>query len=213
VNESTRFWLDWIVQSLVAVGTLGAVAVALFGDWFKSWFVQLTLSVENPLGVYTPETIGTLTGNVVTEQRQREARYFHVRVMNASKVCQAHRVDVYLLSVVEYGGDGAVSRKWIGEIPLIWQHQAQMPGPRTIGNPANVDVFAVNSDGALKLQPLIQPLNLQRQYHEPCHLILTVQVRSDDGNSPEVRLLVRWDGQWERDSEVMAKHVEFRIVD
>src|SRR5580700_2924419 len=63
-------------------------------------------------------------------------------VRNGSKRFAAHRVDVWLVRVDRYNQDDTVET-WRGELPMIWQHHWNIPGPRTIGNAANADMFAI----------------------------------------------------------------------
>jgi hypothetical protein len=84
-TTTTHFWLDWGVQLLVAVGTLGAVYAALFGESFKAARVRLSAWIENDKGVFTPtveDVIGELAGGfpVVTGKRKSAARYYQLRV-------------------------------------------------------------------------------------------------------------------------------------
>ena len=59
----------------------------------------------------------------------------------------------------------------------------------------------------------VTALALPGPYKLPCCLVLTVQARSDEGSSPETRLLIEWDGRWDRgDKEVLA-HLTFEILD
>lgn len=219
--EMTRFWLDWGVQFLVAAGTLGAVYAALFGDSFRAKRVKLRASIENSLGVYTPtrtQVVGVRGGNVTFGgYNAGEARYYQLRVSNASRRFPAHRVDVWLLRIDQFGEDGGV-QTWTGEIPLIWQHQNHLPGPRIVGNSANVDLFAISGEmtsrnRVLDLQLQIGALNAPKEHREACKLLLTIQVRSDESNSAESRIRVEWDGQWECDDDAMSQHVIFEIAD
>jgi hypothetical protein len=206
--ELTRFWLDWSVQLLVAVGTIGAVVVALFGDAIKAKFVKLTLSIYDRDGVYSPTSNPVYFVGQVVGQAAGEARFYQLRVDNERRLVSAERVTVWLLQVMQFGDDGS-TRSWTGELPLIWQHQDQIPGPRTIGSPATADLFCVTSAQKLELRVAIQALNLTRTYQGACRLVMTVQARSDEGNSPELRLSVQWDGKWERETG----HVTFAVVD
>jgi hypothetical protein len=210
MSECVRFWLDWSVQALVAIGTLGAVYAALFGDSFKAKRDKLSISIDNALGVYTPTRVPVMAGGAILRYEESEARFFQLRVRNASTYFQAHQVDVYLLRIDRLR-DGLNEEIWKGEIPLIWQHRDYVPGPRTIGNPANADVFSISPGGLLALQPVIPALSLPMQYREPCELFLTVHARSTEGNSAELCVRVRWDGKWDREDLEMKRHIVFEV--
>jgi hypothetical protein len=211
-----QFWTNWAVQALVAVGTGGAVYAALFGDSFKARRVRLSALIENPRGVYTPTQERVASTSFFGRQSyDGEARYYQLRVRNASKRFPAHRVDVWLLRVDRYG-DGEPVSIWSGEIPLIWQHQGYIPGPRTIGHPANADIFGIfRSSGnrpVLALQPQIPALNLPAKYEGACKLRLALEVRSDEAVLDDLGVWVEWDGEWPRDDDDMELHVRFELA-
>ena len=213
-----QFWTNWGVQALVAVGTGGAVYAALFGDSFKAKRVRLSASIENPRGVYTPtqERVAStsLFGRQSLTYKEGEARYYQLRVRNNSKRFAAHHVEVWLLRVDQYEDDAPVAT-WTGEIPLIWQHQGHIPGPRMIGQPANADIFGIfTSDGkgpVLALQPQIPALSLPAKYEAACKLRLAIEVRSDEAVLDSLGIWVEWDGQWHRDDGDMDPHVRFEL--
>jgi hypothetical protein len=67
-------------EALTAIGTVGAVLVALFGDWIKRTVVPPRLDVElsNTRGLRIPVNLLSPDGS----QRESEARFYHVRVSN-----------------------------------------------------------------------------------------------------------------------------------
>jgi hypothetical protein len=215
MTPNQEFWWNWWVQAAVALGTLLAVVVALFGDAIRGLCVRLSCSIENPHGVHTPILISrryVIQGQ--PEHDKGESRYYQLRVRNECALVRAHRVDVWLLRVDVYGANGPI-HTWTGEIPLAWQHKDFFPGPRTIGEAVNADVFTItkiNKSETLTLQAAISALNLPGPFTDRCHLLLTVQIRSDERNSDNIQIRVEWDGMWERGDELMSKHVTFEIV-
>jgi hypothetical protein len=212
MDKLTRFWLDWAVQVLVAAGTIGAVFAALFGDWLRAKLVRLSLSVTDSSGVYMPFIGETRINGHVVKREPGEARYYRVRVANARPRFQAHKVDVWLLQLDQLRADGTLSDRWKGEIPLIWEHKDFIPGSRNIGKAVNADVCSVIDKRVLTLQVLIPALSLRLEYREACNLLLTLEARSDEGNSPSTRLHIWWDGLWDRDDQHMVDHLKFAIV-
>jgi hypothetical protein len=213
-----QFWANWGVQALVAAGTGGAVYAALFGESFKAKRVRLSARIENPRGVYTPTQVPvsgvTIQGGAFTSHKDGEARYYQLRVQNASERFAAHHVDVWLLRVDQYGDEAPIAT-WTGEIPLIWQHQGHIPGPRKIGHPANADIFGIfTSDGksVLALQPQIPALSLPAKYEAACKLRLALEVRSDEAVLDNIGIWVEWDGKWAREDEDMERHVRFELA-
>jgi len=82
-------------EALTAIGTVGAVLVALFGDWIKRTVVPPRLDVElsNTRGLRIPVNLLSPDGS----QRESEARFYHVRVSNMRRRSDAHQVQLYLV--------------------------------------------------------------------------------------------------------------------
>jgi hypothetical protein len=69
-----EFWWNWFVQLAIAIGTIGAVIVALFGNRFRAFLLppRLKLSLLARIS-HTTECIG------VANQRNRCAATIHRR--------------------------------------------------------------------------------------------------------------------------------------
>jgi hypothetical protein len=201
-------WWEWGVQVVVAVGTVGAVVVALFGDWLRNKLAPpaLRLAIVNPDGVKTRAQL-TWQEDGVAQTRVEDARYYHVRVRNDRRWFAAHHVQLMLLRVEEPGPNGAPQVTWTGEIPVRWEHQEVYPAARTIGAEANADMCSVIRGKFLQLHPMIFPANFDWQRRAACVLILTLQARGDEGDSPLVRVQVAWDGKWEDGATEMRRHL------
>src|SRR5207244_2254587 len=100
----------WWVNVAVAIGTIGAVLVALFGDAFRAKFFPPKLSLELSNG--NGEAIRVQVGSDRTEQ----ARYYHLRVANSRRWSPANEVQIVLLQVEEPGLNGDLQVIWRGDI-------------------------------------------------------------------------------------------------
>jgi hypothetical protein len=204
-----HFWMDWGVQAVVGVGTLLVAVAAIFADAIKAKFVSLSISIDSVHGTYQPYVMVMRDGEQVVAQSQGiPARYYHLRVTNGSLRFPAHGTALWLLKIDRYEADNLV--KWRGEIPLTWQHEDFIPGPRVIGeHPALADLFAISSEsGALTIQVRNPPVGLKTTFKGACELWVTVQARSDESSSVEYRVHIKWDGTWYQDVERMK--VEFK---
>jgi hypothetical protein len=65
-----QFWTNWVAQVAIGIGTIGAVIVALFGDWLRTYFMppRLRLVLENPRGVESPCIIKLNDGTTRTSE-------------------------------------------------------------------------------------------------------------------------------------------------
>ncbi len=118
---SPQFWLNWWVQLAVALCTLLAVLVALFGQGFRVKFFppRLSLTVADPDGEKTKVRI-TWTENNISKERLEDARYYRLSVSNARRWSPANQVRAVLIRVKEPAADGQFAASWVGCISSIW---------------------------------------------------------------------------------------------
>ena len=178
MSNECQFWWNWWVNFGVAIATLGAVFVALFGDWIKSrlFSPKLVLNLRNAIGEKTTVTSQWQT-DLGLQQRNEEARYYHVRVSNQVRWPSANQTQVYLLRVEEPGPDGELQVAWSGELPVQWTHQAIHPVARTIGSGAYCDLCSVVKDKGIQLHPLIVPNNFPSPISAAKTLVVSLQAR------------------------------------
>lgn len=197
----------WVLTVAVAVGTVGAVMVALFGDAFRGKFFPplLRIDLANAQGEATQASAGGGT--------PEPARYYHVRVWNERRWSPASEVKVVLLQVEEPGPNGNLYVAWTGDIPLGWRHQVLFPIERTIGGETFVDLCSVTQGGRLRLHPLIVPFNLTVERLAACSFVVTVQARGSEVDSTPLRVRVSWDGTWEPGTVEMLHHLTIERLD
>ncbi len=80
------FWWNWWVNAAVALATLAAVLVALFGQAFRAKFFPPKLSLRL-LRVEGEQTVGRLQWQEggETKERTEDCRCYHLRVSNARR--------------------------------------------------------------------------------------------------------------------------------
>jgi hypothetical protein len=100
-----------VVYFFAALGTVGAVILALFND--KIFRPHLRLNLLSPVGEKSPVQSGM-------------ARYYHLKVSNTRGRRPATNVQVYLLNIEEKDSDGNLQTIWKNEIPLGWRWQPDM---------------------------------------------------------------------------------------
>ena len=143
----------------VAFGTITAVLVALFGDWFQArlFAPKLELSLPVPRGELTQEEWKDAAG-----VHRQAVRYYHVRVSNILTWPIARDVRILLIRLEDIGPNGEPRLLWGHDegVPLRWRFQEIHPLLRTIGRPADADLCSVREAGPLRLHPIIFPFNL-----------------------------------------------------
>jgi hypothetical protein len=190
---------DW----LTSLGTISAVAVALFGSFLRGLIKpKLSVSLDDPNGVLQDYVGKTAEGQEI----RGRSRYYHVRVKNAWRLIPAHSVQVYLTRIEILGATG-YRMVWAGDgLPLGWEHGNVRNLRETVGASLNADCLNV-TNGALRIATLIQPIGFPNTYTEQCNLLITLQARSDERDTGLLRLRVRWDGQWHEGTAEMRQHL------
>ena len=206
-----REWWDWGVQAAVALATLVAALVALFGNAIRGKFLapKLSLSIADPAGEKTQIRFarqGPTGQQVVLEDCSRGRRC----CTSKTRWSPAHQVQVVLLSVQEKGADGQFAITWIGDMPTSWRHQEAYAGPRTIGPDGYADLCSVVRGQYLALHPLIAPNNVSTRRQAPVDLLLQFQARSNEADSPVLSVRVSWDGGWNEGAIEMQRHLAVR---
>jgi hypothetical protein len=203
---SSHFWWNWIVQALIAFGTIGAVFVALFGDWLRSKIAppKLVLSLKNTVGEYSPYLLVDQAGH----PQQIDSRWYHVRVENERPWSRANFVQTFLVRLEEPDASGAYQSVWLGELPIRWRRQELKPLTATIGyHGDDGDLCAVRRDGHLELLPLLRPYTPKTEWPGSHRMIVTLQARSIECASNLLRVEISWDGQWQDDEIAMSRHM------
>lgn len=199
-------WLAQTINGFVALGTLSAVGVALFGNWFRLRYFPPLLRIRllNNDGEYITMT------NRETGAVAGEARYYHLIASNPRRWFAATNTDVRLIQIEEATADGSYRVEWVGDVPIHCRNQSHNPLKHDIGPSKHFDVCSVLNQGScILLHPILTPNNLRTAWAGPQHLVLSFQARSTEVDSDIVRIKIVWDGKWHEGANEMATH--FRI--
>jgi hypothetical protein len=158
--SSSSIW-----EALSAIGTLGAVLVALFGNWIvaRLWPPQLRISLQDDTSVAEPTNMGSYF---------TLSRWCHIVVENLRRWVPARDVRILLQRVEQGNAQGAFDVLWQGEVPLQWSHQTMKPAAMTIGAPEFADLCSIFKDPAgrhrLELHPLFRSYSLETEWEGAC---------------------------------------------
>ncbi len=191
---------NWIA----AVGVLGTwfiAALALWGEWFRSWFPFLRPQLRI-------ELVG-VTSNLVPLNNGLKARFYHVRVKNTRprRFPAAHQVRLLITLVEEPDAAGQPNPVFSEAIQLWWVRQEALPLALDIGPEADASLLFVQEDGKLSFTPLIFPNHFPQPQKGQVNFWVTLQARSIETDSEPVRLKIAWDGQWSPGEKEIAKHL------
>jgi hypothetical protein len=191
------------VNTLVAVGTLGTVAVALWGNYFKTkwWPPQFEAKIfrhEGEKTTFTRRDTGALVDHT---------RFYHLQVSNKRTWSKATSVGVHLVRIEEPGLDDRLQITWIGDLQIRCRHQEFYPLKQEMGSEIDYDLCSITrTNPILTLWPIIPANNLSRERRGPLRVVASFQVRSSEGNSDLIRVQMYWDGQWEDGDTEMQRH-------
>lgn len=209
MNQECQFWLNWIVNVFLALTTLGAVLVALWGDVIKRWLfpVKLKIRLLNPKGDITK----TALPNQKPGESPIPTRYYLLRVSNErrGRWPTATDVRVDLLRIEMPASDGQYMTAWQGSVPLNWRHQTVFPRERKIGSDADCDLCSVVKGEWLALHPMLMPFTLEEfaRCRDPIKMRLFVRACSVEGDSPTLQVDISWNGKWVDGAEEMQRHM------
>jgi hypothetical protein len=212
----TQFWLNWWVSFATAVGTVGAVLVALFSEPIRRRFfaptLQISLSVNPGEGTKADTKVVTHV-NGQLQERVTHSRWFHVVVNNTRRqFTPAHEVRVWMLELAINDQNGWRTL-WIGELPMSWKDQLVKLPSLTIGHPDEADLCCLTkgADGGarhmLQLGAALWKSPPTLQWDGGCHIRVKLQARSIEVSSNVITVEIYWDGQWDDDDVRMQPHL------
>jgi hypothetical protein len=206
MGQEQQFWWNWWASVAVAVATFLAVAVALFGTWLRSKLFPPVLR----LSLLSVEGEAGQIQRVGNEAREN-ARFYHVRVSNGRRlVSPATNVQVFLIRVEEPGPDGALQVAWFGNVPMTWRDQQLYPLLRTVGPGIDCDLCTVGEQNWLTLSVLIAPFSLQARREAAGTIVVSLQARSNQTDSPICRIQLAWNGRWDNGVSEMRRNLVIR---
>ncbi len=214
MTPDIQFWWNWWVSVAVAIGTIATVIVALFGQGFRSKFFppQLVLKLAVTEGEKARVRLAWLDQGEPKE-RWEDARYYHLRVSNERRWSPANNVQVFLIRMEEQGPDSELQITWSGEVPMRWRLQEVFPPARTIGPAADCDLCSVVKGKWLELLPLVAPYNMDVKRRQKSLVVLSLQARGNEADSPILRVQISWDGGWEDGAQEMKRHLVVKVLD
>lgn len=190
---------NWIAVFGV-LGTWLIAALALWGEWFKSWFRFLR-----------PELRITLVGldRIVPQNNGHNARYYIVRVSNARprRFPAAHQVRLMITLIEKPNAAGQPIVEFNGPLPLWWVRQEILPLERDIGPEADATLLFVQDDGTFVFTPLIAPNHFPKPQIGRAEFWVTLQAQSIETDSDPFRLKIVWDGQWHPGEQEIGTHL------
>jgi hypothetical protein len=185
------------------LGTWIIAAIALWGEWLKSWFPFLRPDLRIELvGLKGP----------VRQNNGRMTYYYHVRVKNvrSRRFPPAHQVRLLITRVEKPDASGQPTVEFPEPLQLTWVRQETLPLALDIGPEADAALLFVGDDGAFSFTPLVFPNHFPAERQGRADFWVTLEARSIEVDSEPVRLKIAWDGQWNPGEREIARSVTTR---
>lgn len=175
--------IEILIQFGIALGTVGAVVVALFGNLRGKIFPpRLKINIHDEEGYST--------------EGDDPSIYYHLEIRNERRWAPATQVQFYLTRVELFVEDKP-TQIWFGELPMRWRYQESFPLTRTIGSPIQCDLCHTTSED-VQIMTLFQSEELPGKWPMKERAALTLQARSVEIDSPQIRIDISWNAQTER---------------
>lgn len=219
MQPNWQFWLNFAVQLAIALSTLGAVLVALFGRWLQEKFAPplLSLSISNERGVKAyPSYLRRNDGTSL----ETTSRWYHVRLQNGRRWSPARETAIYMVDIATPDASGNFVSQSHGTIPLKVRNEGILLSGRTIGPSIEYDLCSVTKSpnkeipNILEVHLAVTPtplLNIVRST-QPIRLILTLRAHGTEVDSESLQVEISWNGTWSDDEAEMARHLVVRPV-
>lgn len=199
-------WANLIVQILIAVGTIGAVIVALGGDWIRSKLASPDLIlVENNL-----EGAPTLYGD------GHRAMFYTLRVENRRRWLSVRNQNCRVLLI-------GLSRRDPSDnfqpepLPFpgqfVWTPAEFTPPIIEITREQVLDFGYINENDTYFIPRLYaSPIKFERYVIGPNEAVqYQLQIEAANFTSPIYVVEVTWNGQWSFDPNVMKRHLPVNL--
>ena len=185
---------------LTAIGTIGTVIVALFGENIRNTLFapRLNMTIEKPTGVI--ETIPNPDNKTVNK-----VRFYNLLVLNIRKK-PAIESQVYIRKIETLGPNEKNITVWEDAIPLRWKDQETKSQLLTIGPATECDLCCISDKNVLTILTQYPKSSFKREWVGACKLIVSLNVRYKESESRIIRFRISWDGKWDDGEKEMAQH-------
>lgn len=174
---------------LIAIGTIGAVLVAIFGNWIKQRIFSAKLDVQ----VLNEE--GELTSYTNNEQ----VIYFHLKVINLRKSVIVKNCRIYLKKIQKRQADSEFH-----DLPL--SVPPRFPWAPAGSSPEAIDVvteqvldFGAIAENAKEFKPIVVPVfnSFKGNLTSNESFRYFIEIIADNYRPKELTVIeVSWDGKW-----------------
>lgn len=194
--------LDQWIQIAVAIGTIGATVIALFGQpirYFIGLRPKLRLRLLNDEGEFFPSLTPKL-------------RYYHIKAWNDSQLFQATNVRVVISKIARPTADGSYKEEeLIGPLQLLWRFSKYHTQFATIGHEEICDLGHI-TEKEFTFTTLVMPKDFLGNIESGQKARIELMAIADNAKSDPIYLEIAWNGNWSDDTIKMKNNLVIKEI-
>lgn len=208
LNVCTHGFWDWTLRILQVCGTLGAVVVALFKEWFYK-------RIYHPS--FTIKTSGNDIKEKIDENNNVSQYYSHLLITNNGSA-SAVNSELYMSRLEYTSQNGAINNTIIDvDSRLLWaDSEKRIDMPQTFTQ--SVEWFKVmrgipkseNTD-AIPPQLIIGTKQIPKDMSNGCFTVV-FKVVSTGIPAKEIKIKLSWNGQWQDHLSQMKTCLQYEVL-
>ena len=198
--------IDWnlVINAFIAVGTIGVMIIAIWGNWVKYRLVPPLLTIEpsNLRGTVTHFTNG---GRVI---------YYHLLVRNSRSWSVANNCRVVLRAVSKMLPNGDFQNVPLPVQPtFIWAPAQVTPLLIDLSHEQTLDFGSV-TEGGNQFVPVLNffPNNFRGFVEQGSVVRYSLEIVADGLRSRPKVFEVAWNGQWSDNLDDMSQNLTIREI-
>lgn len=205
------FCWEWITfwTALGAVGAFVVAALAIYGEFFRTWLWSPKLKIVSHNLEGDPTTVTEYNRSTGTPIKSYIAFYYHLKVVNSRPIVSAKNCRVILRQLHRLGPD----RKYHPEaliVPLqyVWSPAEWAPALHTFTDEAVLDFGCISKGDIFRPTLYITSANFKGFVSQNESVRFSLQIVADNFVSPKFQIFeVSWNGKWADTAEEMSKNL------
>jgi len=198
--------IDRIFIALTAIGTLAVAALAIWGDWFRSWLASPRVEIRphNLRGTVTRFTNGT------------RVIYYHLKASNTRRWAVARNCRIILTAIYRRGPDQRFRASLVPVPPqFVWAPAELTPIVIDLSGEQVID-FGRVVEGGNRFEPILYSYPNDFLGFVGPNEAVRFQLQAIAGGSPlgsPFIYEVAWNGEWSDNLDTMGRNLTIGEVD
>jgi hypothetical protein len=194
-----------VIQATIAIGTISAVIVAIWGDWIRAKLIPAKLKIEKH----------NFRGSITTQNDGKRAIYYHLIVKNRRSWIVSRNCRAMLVQIQKKGIDCSFHPvPLVIPLQLSWSPSEFIPIFTSINKEQVLDLgFVVEGETIFQPRMYYYSNNFQGSIKAGEVFRYYIDIFSDNFTSKKPYVAeIAWDGQWSDNLDEMANHLIIKEV-